>query len=114
MSRTLMSSAAGKLKQRGFSLVELSIVLVIVGLVVGASAQLMMRLSASEPQQNQDNERVAQRIDQAVRGFTMVHARLPCPDLAVNGVTDGFEDCVDAAGDKVQVGLLPVRSLGLF
>jgi len=109
-----MPSTTINSKQRGFSLVELSVVLVIIGLVVGASAQLMMRLSINEPQQNQNNERVTQKIDQAVRGFTMVHARLPCPDLAVNGVTDGFEDCLDAAGDKVQVGLLPVRSLGLF
>lgn len=89
-------------RSRGFSLVELSAVLIALGLV---SVLLARFLGTAQEQQREEIGRdLLQRADDALLAFAMVHSRLPCPD---NGV-DGNEDC--SAG---QVGRLPWRTIGL-
>lgn len=90
------------IQQRGFSLVELAVVLVVIGLIGSLVWVMLPRTS------NVLVDRVAdQRLDAADRaltGYLFAHGRLPCPDS--NG--DGRGDCNGSV-----VGLLPLRDLGL-
>ncbi len=88
--------------QRGFSLVELAIALVAMGLVTLLLVQFMQM--ATHERRETAGRDLLKRADDAVLAFAMVNSRLPCP--ASN--TNGLEDC--GAG---QVGLLPYRTLGL-
>lgn len=89
-------------RQRGFSLVELSVVLVVLGLVT----LLLVRFlgTAAEERSEVARRDLLTRADDALMAFAMINSRLPCPARDGNGV----EDC--AGG---QVGQLPYRTLGL-
>ena len=93
-----------RLHQSGFSMVEMAVVLVLLGLlswgVTGAydnAATLRERDLAS---------RSAESLQQALRAFVLANARLPCPDLTGSG-WEG--DCSLGA----DAGWLPYRALGL-
>lgn len=73
---------AGKARESGFSLVEIALVLVIVGLALGGLA------SALGPQLevrkvNETQERMKKASD-AILAFAMVNRRLPCPASAAS------------------------------
>ncbi len=67
--------------KKGFSLVELSVVLVIIGLILGAGITIWRssigsaRLSTTKT--NLDN------IKNSVINFAMANGRLPCPDTSI-------------------------------
>ncbi|MGA7296516.1 MAG: prepilin-type N-terminal cleavage/methylation domain-containing protein [Rhodanobacteraceae bacterium] len=87
----------------GFSLLEMAVVLVIIGVIGALFWQLLPRLqSASNP----EPPAVVQlrTAEDALTGFALAHSRLPCPDT--NG--DGLEDC----GGTASIGRLPQRTLG--
>lgn len=90
-------------RQAGFSLVELAIALLVLGLVAMLLARFLGHRSSVELQRV--DTALLVRADQALTGFAVRHARLPCPDL--DG--DGREDC----GGQAQIGRLPFRDLGL-
>ncbi|TWI06218.1 prepilin-type N-terminal cleavage/methylation domain-containing protein [Luteimonas cucumeris] len=89
-------------RQRGFSLVELAVVLVVLGLVT----LLLVRFlgTAAHEQREVASRSLLTRADDALLAYAMVNSRLPCPDSDGGGI----EDC--AAG---QVGRLPYKTLGL-
>jgi len=88
---------------QGYSLVELSLVLVILGMVLTLAVQLLPKLTQQTVRQAFDVQ--ARAINHAIVGFTMVQSRLPCPDTTGNGL----ENCtVNNVG-----GLLPYKTLGL-
>jgi prepilin-type N-terminal cleavage/methylation domain-containing protein len=99
-------------EQSGFSLIEMAVVLVIVGLLVTG---LLLPLSAQIDQRNyNETQRELSEMRDALIGFALSSAaldgnpHLPCPDT--NG--DGFED--RAAGLCVNVaGGIPWATLGL-
>lgn len=89
--------------ERGFSLVELSVVLAIVGvmfLAIPAVTPLLQQLLVTET-----DEQVLDNAESALKGFLISQSRLPCPDSDA----DGIENC--ATG--VQAGTLPYRTLKL-
>lgn len=91
-------------RTRGFSLVEVAVVLVIVGV---AGALLWRVLPQWRPAA--EGDRVARGLlvaEQALQGFALASHRLPCPDTSA--ARDGLEHC-----DGPSVGSLPVRTLGL-
>lgn len=90
-------------RQHGFSLLELSVSLVVLGLV----SLLLLRFLGQAAQEHRGTAQreLLQRADEALLTFAMVNSRLPCP-AAAGG--DGAEDC-----GLGQVGILPYRSLGL-
>ncbi len=99
-----------KRKLQGFSLVELSIVLVVVGLLLGTT---ILGLSdfiwhARNAQVKKDLE----LIEEALIGYAISVGGFPCPDT--NGVADGMgdDDGTGAACDDVK-GFLPWVDLGL-
>lgn len=98
--------------QHGFTLIEMAIVLVIVGLLV---AGLLLPLTAQIDQRNyNETQRELQDIRDALIGFALSNAAtdgrpyLPCPDT--NG--DGFEDRVAGVCASVDARL-PWATLGL-
>jgi prepilin-type N-terminal cleavage/methylation domain-containing protein len=95
-------------RTKGFTLVELAIVLVIMGLLLTAfltplSAQLALK-------KNTETKVQLNEIREALLGYALSHAKpyLPCPDT--NG--DGIENRVGAACSNYE-GRLPFSDLGL-
>jgi prepilin-type N-terminal cleavage/methylation domain-containing protein len=64
--------------QKGFSLIELAMVLFIIGLLLGG---LLTPLSTSIEQQNRrETEDNLKEIKEALLGYAVINGRLPCPD----------------------------------
>jgi len=87
----------------GYSLVELSVVMVILGLLLSLGTKLVPQLTSQEMVQ-ENNVKVSD-VNQAIIGFAMVAGRLPCPDSTGNGL----ENCTPLNTG----GLLPYLSLAL-
>ena len=103
-------------RSRGFTLLELTIVIAIVGLIMGG---LLMPLAAQlEGLKYRETERRLRDVKQALEGYAVINGRLPCPDILghpdeIGGqALDGREDCelVEAGADTAE-GLLPWREL---
>lgn len=94
---------------RGFTLVEMAIVLVIVGLLVSA---FLAPLSAQRDLKDYSQVRTdLAQIQEALYGFAIANGRLPCPDSTGN---DGVEDaCIGATGNTSTPGNLPWVTLGV-
>ena len=117
-----------RLRQQGFTLVELAVVFTIVALLL---ASLLYTLSAQTEQRAQDDTR--RRLEQArelVLSFAVVNGRLPCPARSANTTTpsttagdevrnaseqcigDSVEDYYGGSNAGVMLGLLPARTIG--
>lgn len=86
---------------RGFTLVELAVVMAIVGLLLGG---LLFTLSAQTDQRNFEETR--RRLEQArelLLGFAIVNGRLPCPATSTSG---------DEGTCTGLSGWLPAKALG--
>ncbi|QDW67457.1 type IV pilus modification PilV family protein [Luteimonas granuli] len=88
-------------RQRGFGLVQVMLILVLVGGALAAGAMLLQ--SKRPVQQAVTQEQTLRWADEAVAAFAASNARLPCPSPTVHGE----EDCT---GVNAQ-GWLPLRTL---
>lgn len=101
------------IRAHGFTLIEIAIVLVIVGLLLGG---LLMPLATQvENARRQETQRALEEIRDAIIGFAVINGRLPCPDS--DNTPDGVEDrsgvansCTALAG---QLGVVPWVTLGV-
>lgn len=94
-------------RQRGFSLLELAIVMLVMGLLL---AGLVMPLSARVDQQRFDGtERQLDEIGAALTGYALANDALPCP------ATPGSNGRASPAGGGCtsQHGFVPAATLGL-
>jgi len=116
--------------QDGFTLIELAVVLVILGILAGSFiTTLGSRIDVTQRAETRDEMEV---IKQALYGYAMSNnfVHLPCPDCrnaaciksVVNFANDGIEDRVgavcdvdvaDAIAAQLPVGNLPWQTLGL-
>jgi len=105
MSKGLYNSS-----ESGFSLVEMAIVLVILGVAlggllgaVGQSAENSRRIEAKNK---------LQEIEEALYGFAQVQGRLPCP---ADDDTLGIEDVANTVTGLCNIihGMLPSATLGI-
>jgi prepilin-type N-terminal cleavage/methylation domain-containing protein len=95
-------------QQRGFTLVELAISMVILGLVLTGFA---LALSQQVQQRQLTDTRTAlQQANDAIVAFVVANARLPCP--AVVG-SNGQESMAGIGKCTAAAGFLPAVSLGL-
>jgi prepilin-type N-terminal cleavage/methylation domain-containing protein len=104
-----MKSFSTKKQARGFSLLELAVVMMLVGVLGMVFWQFLPRIMQL-PAIAKLNAPALRLADDAVKGFVLVQSRLPCPDTTGSG----FEDCtVPPSGVVPVMGWLPARSLGL-
>ncbi len=87
----------------GYSLVEMSLVLVVIGIVGFFSIRFLSQIGTQTLNQQFKND--LERANQGLIGFVLANSRLPCPDTN----NDGNEDCASAN----KQGLLPVNTLGI-
>jgi prepilin-type N-terminal cleavage/methylation domain-containing protein len=94
--------------ESGFTLTELTIVLVIVALLIGG----MMTPLSVQIEQRQYNETRQQlnEIREALIGFAIVYGRLPRP---ATSLTDGLENPADCGSDDACTGFIPWNTLGV-
>lgn len=94
-------------QQRGFTLVEISVVLMIVTLLIGGSLGMVsMQLGQ---QKHRDTQKTLNMANDALEAYALANQYLPCPD------TDGDlqEDRTGGQCDAF-VGRLPTAQLGLM
>ena len=96
-----------KRQQKGFSLVELSVVILILGLLLGG---LMMPLSAQrEGAKLRNGKEQLESIREAIEGHALVNGVLPCPATAAsNGLASS-----SGGGCDEQHGFVPATTLDL-
>jgi len=106
------------LRQRGLTLVELAIGLLIVSLVAGGG--LLVLATQMEQNRIKDTQRALASAKEALIGFAQIHGRLPCPATATsNGQESIFSEttgeCSAALPNNsdVYIGYLPASTLGL-
>lgn len=94
--------------QQGFTLVEVSIVILIVGILLGFTVALFPRQQELKQYRAVDAE--MDRIMEAIVGFAQVNGRLPCPSNPASGGNEapgGDAECTHFGG------FVPVNTLGL-
>ncbi len=97
---------------QGFTLIEIAIVLVIVGLLLGGL--LMPLASQVEAQRRTETEKTLKEINEALIGYAMVNGQLPCPAdpaIATGAVNAGVlrATCTGASA----LGVVPWVTLGV-
>lgn len=102
-------------RQQGFSLLEMAVVLVIVGLLLGG---LLGSVSGLQTRQREaQTERQLDEIREALMTFAAVNARLPCPanpatpDTVAGAGVERAPNLVGCTGGNA--GVLPWATLGL-
>lgn len=91
---------------KGFSLIEMAVALVIVGLLLGG---LMAPLSTQmENARRKETERTLAGALEAIYGYAIAIGRLPCPDTANDGLENRVGNTCAAAS-----GTLPWATLGV-
>lgn len=95
-------------KQHGFSLVEMAVVLVIIGLLVGS---LLVPLSTQMEQQRRSSTiSLLDEVKEALLGFAVANDRLPCPAIPASA---GVEAPLGGGNCTNQFGFVPAVTLGL-
>jgi prepilin-type N-terminal cleavage/methylation domain-containing protein len=103
----MMRSAETKV--RGFTLIELAVVIVIVALLLGA---LLVPLATQVQSRNiKETRESLDEIKEALLGYAVTQARLPCPDTD----RDGLENACGGVGIPIDVveGFLPWQDLAV-
>lgn len=108
-----MNIVPGKKMQMGFSLLEVAVVLVIVGLLLGglisplSSQRQSVKIKQAKVQLNE--------IQEAVLGFAAANGRVPCPTVPNNNALEsggGATNCA-SGGAALTHGFVPANTLGL-
>lgn len=105
MTRSIIRPAS---RHGGFSLIEMAIVLVIVGTLLGG---LLISLAETREITNRsDTEVTMGLIKEALYGFAQANGRLPCP---ATSTSDGAEAPLGGGTCTQQYGFVPSSTLGL-
>lgn len=98
--------------QRGFTLTELAIVLIIVALLISG---MLVPLSAQKDMQDtNETQRQLAEIREALLGFAVLNKRLPCPDTDTDPTASGYGLEEPACDSSVsEEGFLPWKTLGV-
>lgn len=92
-----------RIYQQGFSLIEMAIVLVVLGLILGG---MLLPLSTQMEKQDRDEtQRTLDDVQDALLGYAMTNGRLPCPDVDGDGISDIAGTCSNVQGNLPWVDL---------
>ncbi len=95
--------------QRGFTLIEMAIVLLIMGLLLGGGLSVIG--TQIDQQRIKDTQRILDDARDALLGFAIANNRLPCPATAA---TNGIESPVGGGVCTAPYnGFLPAATLGI-
>lgn len=104
-------SPAAETRARGFTLVELAVVLLILSVL---AAVLLVPLSGREEiRRRHETERALVEIREALIGFAIIYKRLPCPTRETNPAAPGYGQEEAPPCTEASEGYLPWRTLGL-
>lgn len=102
-------------RQGGFSLIELAVVLVIIGLLIGGGIAALD--ATTEQTRRSDQRRQLEHVREALYGFAMSRGRLPCPDDMADATAPDPDGSEDRSGTPpactTDSGALPWVTLGL-
>lgn len=95
----------------GFSLLEMAIVLIILGIILGAGVPYFKQSQAQSRLKETKNRQ--EQIVQAIASYVLLHDELPCParmdaEVGQHGVS--AQDCADVPS---AIGMVPYFTLGL-
>ena len=97
--------------QKGFSLIEIAIVLVVLGLLLGG---LLGPLSVRvEQQERAKTQALLEEIKEALLGYAAINGYLPCPTTETDPADDKYGVAADACppGTATAEGYLPWKTL---
>jgi prepilin-type N-terminal cleavage/methylation domain-containing protein len=104
---TTFRSPSGTFLQRGFTLVEIAIVMFIVALLLSS---MLLPLSAQQDiRQRQETEKTLNDIRDALIGFAITNGRLPRPAASATNGSEAKDPCAD---DAACSGFIPWATLG--
>jgi prepilin-type N-terminal cleavage/methylation domain-containing protein len=108
-----MRSRNQSINNRGFSLLEMAIVLAIVGLLmVGLLPGLTGQI---EQQRRTETRKQLADIQQALLGFAIINGRLPCPTTIADPSNAGYgEEAASCSSNPATEGYLPWKTLGVL
>ena len=114
---SLLSHRHNRKRESGFTLIEMAIVLVIVGIVISIMATVLPSLIQSG--KIRKARAILEKVDYALEGYIAANGQCPCPDTNEdgkenrndNGTSDDYSD--DTCEGDVYVGDLPYLTLGL-
>lgn len=91
---------------RGFTLIEMAVVLLILGTLLGGLLGAIAQVSENTRRSTARND--LERIADALYGFAQANGYLPCP---ATSTSDGFESPAGGGDCTAQHGFVPVASL---
>ncbi len=95
----------------GFSLVEMAVVLMILGFVLGA---LLMPIQVQRQQQAlQQTQNMLEIAQKSLLGYAQTQGRLPCPAIRNTADDKGVANPVAGGACAVTAGFLPAVTLGI-
>ncbi|MGA7593828.1 MAG: type II secretion system protein [Gallionella sp.] len=103
-----------RIRQTGFTLVEMAMVLMIVALLLGG----LLPTITSQVEQRHENDTLKQldEIQQALIGFAIINGRLPCPATSTSNGAENFavgHSAADGICSNFYNGFVPAATLGL-
>lgn len=98
----------------GFSLIELSVAILIMALIIGS---ILVPLTTQVGERRvAETRKLLAEVESALLGFAAAHGRFPCPAIATSNGTEAFDtggSASDGNCSNFLNGLLPARTLGL-
>ncbi len=95
-------------QQQGFTLLELAVVLMIIGILLGGFITTLS--SRIEQSQREQTKKQLEEIKSGLLGYASANGRLPCPTTTTGA---GREQPVGGGVCVLQNGFIPGRTLGL-
>jgi len=97
------------LKQQGFTLIEIALVMIIIGVIVSAITSIVPEFIQSG--KIRKSKAIVEKNMYAIEGYLAANGRCPCPDADGDGLEDrdGTDNCTS---NKCE-GDIPYRTLGL-